>query len=242
MDGPDVFLCIHGLGCNRRSFDGLWSAPGLRDISCIVPDLPGYGATVIPAGFSASMANYADICCQLLDAIGAEHVHILGHSMGGAIASLMAGRLASRFASFICVEGNLVPADCSIASRQTIEDTLEAFIATGFSRLRHGISKLPHPGPAQWLHWSMEANPHVFWRSALSLVKWTDSGELLDRFLALAVPVVYIHGADNAGMALLEALKHLPIVSIAGSGHFPMNDNPHDFYAAVTAFLSSLDR
>jgi len=90
---PALFL-VHGLG-QRASAD---FAPILEALAAhyyvIAPDLPGFGASPA-AGHSFHPSDYAELVAHLVATRVREQGHpveLLGHSMGGTIAALVAGR------------------------------------------------------------------------------------------------------------------------------------------------------
>jgi pimeloyl-ACP methyl ester carboxylesterase len=88
-DGPPVVL-VHGLG--GRAEDWLNLAPYFASAGYRVymPDLPGYGRSEQPAGFSYSIPDQADVVVGFLDALGLKQVDLGGWSMGGWIAQRIA--------------------------------------------------------------------------------------------------------------------------------------------------------
>ncbi len=84
-DGPPVVL-IHGYADSsyswQRNLGPLLSA-GLRPV---LVDLPGLGrSTAPPPSREMSLGNQAAAVIALLDGLGLERAHLVGHSMGGAI-------------------------------------------------------------------------------------------------------------------------------------------------------------
>src|SRR4051794_2218306 len=81
--GPLV-LFLGGLGTTRTGFD-----PQLAALSssyrCVAWDMPGYGASPLPAR-GLSFALLADAVDGLLRALGETRAHLVGLSMGGQIA------------------------------------------------------------------------------------------------------------------------------------------------------------
>ena len=81
-DGP-VLLFLHGIGGNRRAFDG--QLPAFSDRwRAISWDMPGYGDSAPLA--EMTYPNLADAVARLLDHLDAPTAAIVGHSMGGMIA------------------------------------------------------------------------------------------------------------------------------------------------------------
>lgn len=86
--GPDVVL-IHGFGSDRLSWLGnLQALTPLARVHAL--DLPGHGESAIAA--DGSPAALAEAVTECLAAEGIGPAHLVAHSLGGAIAMLMAER------------------------------------------------------------------------------------------------------------------------------------------------------
>ena len=94
--GPSVLL-IHGFGGDLNNW--LFNQPVLAESHTVVAlDLPGHGASskdVEGGGVDA----LADVVLEFLDAIDVHQVHLVGHSLGGAIAATLALRVPERIVS-----------------------------------------------------------------------------------------------------------------------------------------------
>jgi pimeloyl-ACP methyl ester carboxylesterase len=88
-NGPAVVL-VHGLG--GRAEDWAKLAPHLSRAGYHVylPDLPGYGQSERPTGFSYSVTGQASIVVGFFDSLGLRRVDLGGWSMGGWIAQRVA--------------------------------------------------------------------------------------------------------------------------------------------------------
>jgi pimeloyl-ACP methyl ester carboxylesterase len=75
-------VMLHGLGGTKTSFLPTVAALSGR-YRTIAVDLPGFGDSGKPLGAPYDPAFFADSVVSLLDALGLERVHLLGHSMGG---------------------------------------------------------------------------------------------------------------------------------------------------------------
>jgi pimeloyl-ACP methyl ester carboxylesterase len=83
--GPDLLLCLHGLGGTKASF--LPTAAALADHYRVVAmDLPGFGESDKPIGAPYDSAWFARAAFETLDALGVDAAHVVGNSMGGRIA------------------------------------------------------------------------------------------------------------------------------------------------------------
>ena len=83
--GPDVLLCVHGLGGTKASF--LPTVAALADHYRVVAmDLPGFGESDKPIGAPYDSGWFARSVFDTLDALDVEAAHLAGNSMGGRIA------------------------------------------------------------------------------------------------------------------------------------------------------------
>jgi len=224
--GDDLILFIHGLGCSKESFDDAFGLTQFAGFQLMSIDLPGYGDSSKPTNFSYSMEDQAEILKLVLDDVRAEKVHIVAHSMGGAVGLLLAEVILNTLASFTNIEGNLIAEDCGLISRKAASIPFSEFRDQMFDRVR---SK----GPAPWRKLSMKSDALGFYRSSVSLVQWSDNGMLLEKFRELKVSKAYVYGEQNSNMDILNQLEGIRIICIPNSGHFVMNDNPGEFYAGL---------
>lgn len=231
--GAEALLLVHGLACAKESFDGIWRRPLAEQLSVIAPDLPGFGASSRPERFSYSMEDQAAVLAALLARFDVGRVHLLAHSMGGAPALLLAEQLGSQVASFVSVEGNLVAADCGMISRRTAKRSFARFCRIGLPVLKTAVRRSDQPAMRAFGRWLEMASPWAFWKSSISLVEWSDSGELLRIFRDLAVPKRYVYGERSGLSTVLDELGEIETVPIAGAGHFVMQDAGDALWSAV---------
>ena len=227
----DLIVFIHGLGCSSKSFHKAWDFGRLADYSLLAFDLPGFGLSEKPVNYSYAMEDQAELCLSTLEQFGTKRVHIVAHSMGGAIGVLLTQKFVPH--SFVNVEGNLIAEDCGLVSRNTIKINEQDFVNYGF----FDLCKLT----ADYKENSFDlvnTMPEAFYRSAESLVQWSDSGKLSNIFDQLTVPKLYVYGQENASMPILQKLNvKTQTKQIPNSGHFPMIDNADAFYSAIADFI-----
>ncbi|MEU8640236.1 alpha/beta fold hydrolase [Amycolatopsis sp. NPDC048633] len=90
--GPDGVpaVYVHGLGGSSTNWTDL--AALLAPVAGgTAPDLPGFGWSEPEKGFDFSLQAHAEVVARHIEGVGAP-VHLLGNSMGGAIALLIAER------------------------------------------------------------------------------------------------------------------------------------------------------
>lgn len=232
--GGEMVFLIHGLGCSKASFRDIWLRDEFSDYSILALDLIGFGGSTKSDKFSYKMEDHAAVCAKVVKELPASKVHIIAHSMGGAIGLLLPPWLLESTLSFANLEGNLTGEQCGIVSRKTIRVTLDKFEKEVLPDIK-SLSKSFGEGR----FFLESALPFGFYKSAESLVHWSDSGELLTRFIKLPCNKSYFYGQENAGMAVLGRLNAIEKVMIGNSGHFLMNDNPNQFYPRLREFLTS---
>lgn len=102
--GDVPVLALHGWLDNALSFAPLWPLLDTIDLVCL--DFPGHGES--PPRPAAARYHFDDYVFDVLaaaDALGWERFHLLGHSLGGAVASVTAAACPERIISLSVIEG-----------------------------------------------------------------------------------------------------------------------------------------
>ncbi len=81
--GAPVVL-VHGMGCDHRTWDLVRPVLG-RTWRVLTPDLPGHGRSPKPR-VTYDFPFYTSQLAAWLDGLGVGPVHLVGHSLGGALA------------------------------------------------------------------------------------------------------------------------------------------------------------
>ena len=97
----DVVLLIHGYGGDRNSWLFLQEPLAAR-YRVYALDLPGHGTSAKDVG-DGSIGVLADAVVAVLDAVGAGRAHLVGHSLGGAVALAVTARDPQRIASLTLI-------------------------------------------------------------------------------------------------------------------------------------------
>jgi len=221
----DLMLFLHGLGCSKDSFKDVWDHKDFKGCSLLTFDLIGFGHSAKPRDFGYTMEDHAAACNALIRHFPENRYHIVAHSMGGAIGLLLADHIRDSLVSFVNVEGNLIGEDCGLISRRTIGVSYEIFEKKMFPQYEkqfQGNASLP-------LALDM-ASPLAFYKSSESLVAWSESGRLLEKFKGLECKKAYFFGELSTGIMVVSMLDDIEKRRISDSGHFLMNENPDEFY------------
>jgi pimeloyl-ACP methyl ester carboxylesterase len=231
-----VLLFLHGLGDSGRAFATTVRRVELAGWERLVPDLPGYGRSpwpVPPPGLPA----LADHLAGWLEARVIPPVVLVGHSMGGVLAQILAERHPGRVSMVIDVEGNVCAEDCFL-SHQVASRSPESFCREGFTLLQDCVRRDARQDPEiqRYLDSLRRCDPRTFHRHSRDLVKLSEGEDLARRLAALDCPATYIAGVPDGIRARSRRLLDeagVPVVEISPAGHWPFASNPDDFIAAL---------
>jgi pimeloyl-ACP methyl ester carboxylesterase len=102
-EGGPKLLCLHGWLDNAASYLPL--LPHLRGFDLVALDLPGHGGSDHRApGYDYMLVDWIHDVLDALDALGWQRTMLLGHSMGGAIATMVAVAAPERVSRLALIE------------------------------------------------------------------------------------------------------------------------------------------
>jgi len=231
---PIVFL--HGFGSTKEDYVDIVHQPGFPGRPFLAFDAPGFGETSCADLSRVSIPFLVNTARAVLDDLGVMRFHVVGHSMGGLTALLLAHEDPARVLSFVNIEGNLAPEDCFL-SRQIVTHAAEDFFDGFVERTRHAPFSSNALFAASLRH---KARPGAVRGIFESLVDLSDHGDLMSKFLSLPFPRMFMYGAQNSSLSYLTKLEAngVELAEIPRSGHFPMYANPVAMWDRIAAFLS----
>lgn len=123
-------LLLHG-----KNFSGAYWEPTIRVLlergfRVVAPDQIGFGKSSKPADYQFSFSALARNTMDLLDSIGVERFVVVGHSMGGMLATRVALEYPDRSEALILVNPIGLEDYRMLAGYRTIEKNYEAELAT----------------------------------------------------------------------------------------------------------------
>ncbi len=228
----EVVLFLHGLACASDSFRDVWKQDYFPGKSILTVDLAGFGKSSKYESFSYKMEDQAGLIEKLMAELPDWKIHIAAHSMSGAVALLFSQEFYSRVLSFTNIEGNLISEDCGILSREIISRSFAVYRDRLFKK--HVNAFKDH----DQLHFE-QSSPGAVYRSAESLVQWSDSGLLLEKFRELKCRKSYFYGEENINTAIISKTSFAEQYMISNSGHGMMTENPEEFYTKLAGFIGS---
>ncbi len=229
-EGPAVVF-VHGLGAVSAVYHAHIAArPELAGRRLLFVDLPGHGISDRPADFAYTLEDHADALAAALDGAGVRDAVIAGHSMGGAVAIVLAYRRPDLVARLVIAEGNLdrFPAPTAGSSGIASYEEEEFVRGGGYARV------LDHVGPL-WAATMRLADPLALHRTAVNLVRGSEP-VMREMFEGVeGVERVYLQGELSGPLAGVDGLEAagVEVVTVPGAGHNVMFDCPEVFAGMV---------
>ena len=253
-----VVLCLHGLMRNGRDFEDLASHLAMRH-RVIVPDVRGRGCSARDPNFSNyQIPVYVNDLLPLFAGLGVERASIIGTSMGGLMAMVLALMQPQRVAGIVLndVGAEVDPQGLErirgYAGKSTPVNSWDEAVAQ--VRAIYGTA-WPGLGDERW-----ERIARLSYRTNAQGQPEADADPLIAEPLrdpnaaapnlwpfwgALAkVPILAIRGAQSdilsaATLARMQREKpDLRVLEVADRGHAPMLDEPQCL-AAIDEFLAA---
>jgi pimeloyl-ACP methyl ester carboxylesterase len=242
-EGTRSIVWVHGLGESGLSFVSIGPILAAPDRRQLMPDLPGYGRS----GWREqplSLSGAADLLAEWIESRRASPACVVGHSMGGVIALLLAERHPAAVRAIVDVEGNKSGNDCAFSRPAAVVAPTE-FEEGGLDRLRARVleSADGDPALAGYATSLRLADPRQFHAHAAELVRLSESERLAGRLGALECPTLFV-----AGMPRGVCRRSLDLLGAAGvrveelrpAGHWPFLDMPRRFADIVSSFLDGI--
>ena len=237
----DAVLLIHGGFGDRRMWDAQFPGlvPGARMVRM---DLRGFGASPLPtAAYSAS-----DDVLAVMDALGIAKAHVVGNSMGGALAIDFALAHPERVASIVVEASgpNGFPvADDRAKYQSDLAAITSAFQGGAATWKQQPMVVVAHADPrvAPLLHRMIDDNARIF-----AMQAWPDDDKTaVGRLAGLRVPALFIVGDRDIALvrdAAAYGAAHIAgarIETIRGTDHLAHMEEPAAFAALVRPFIAA---
>lgn len=251
-----TFVLLHGYGGSTFSWRTWWPTLARRGRTVLV-DLKGFGASPKPDDPRYAPDDHAELVLGVIHQLGLRRVVLVGHSMGGGVALLVALRLLDegedRLAGLVLVAAaayrQRLPPFVSLARRPRLSTALlrwlgAPFVAAQVLRTivydRSTITRAQVAGYARPL---AEPGAHrALIRTALHIVP-ENLEAVTARYRDLEVPALVLWGRHDpvvplhVGRRLAASLPQARMVVLERCAHLPAEEHPDASLRAVTAFL-----
>ncbi|MET9674598.1 alpha/beta hydrolase [Streptomyces sp. NPDC006482] len=229
-------LYLHGLGSTSPVY---WAAaaahPLLTGRRSLLLDLLGFGISDRPTDFTYTLEAHADAVAVALEAAEVTGAEVIAHSLGGAVAILLAARHPLLVANLVLVDSVLDPAPAVPApgSSGIAAYTEEEFLAEGWDRTEERV------GPVWWSTMRL-AGREALYRTTVHRSQATVPA-LREHLAGLRIPRTCLHPAADGEPADVAGLtaSGVTVRAIPDCGHNIMFDNPEAFARATADALSA---
>jgi len=257
-EGGRPIMLVHGFTANSDEVAGVIEPLAALGWHAVAPDLRGHGRSDRPTDAGAySLELMAADVLALADWLGWDRFALLGHSMGGGIAQLVALAQPERLTGLILastfhgpvpgISMELVQLGCWVVREAGMEGLADAQAArraenpesvAAFERLQEAI-----PGYAEQSRARLVSTSPDMWMAMAP--RFVDQEDRLSRLAALDVPTAVIVGELDGTMGddcrrLASTIPGATLTVIAGAGHMPQLEDPDAWWAAVAGFLNGL--
>ncbi|HET6594368.1 MAG TPA: alpha/beta hydrolase [Anaerolineales bacterium] len=223
-EGPAVVL-LHGL-----SGSGRWWAHNIRALAqryrVYNVDVIGFGRS---RGQRLVLREAGAWLVEWLQVMEIQRAHLVGHSMGGYIATEVAATASEVVRRLVLVDALVLPMGPGL-----VRHALDLARAARFM----GPNFLP-----VLVSDFLRAGPRTMWRATREVL----SADLSNRLGAVQAETLVIWGEHDSlldpafGRMLAEQLARAHFVCVEGAGHNPMWDRPQRFNELVLDFLAEDD-
>lgn len=242
--GPALFL-LHGIGGNADAWRAQYAAFGER-FRVTGWDAPGYGASFDFSAESPGVEDYAGAFIALMDAMGVERAHVVGHSLGGLVAACVAANHPERVDRLVLTACSSGHATYDEARRQQVLRTrLEAF-ASGDVRdyARARVANLLSPSaPAEVVEEAVRVMAQIRQPGFPQATRMVSASDIFPYLARIGAPTRVVSGSGDGvtppelNRKIAAAVKGAGYVGVEGAGHWLLVEHPGPFNAAVLEFL-----
>jgi pyruvate dehydrogenase E2 component (dihydrolipoamide acetyltransferase) len=243
-EGGETVVLVHGFGGDLTTW--LFNAEALAAAgrSVYAFDLPGHGGSSKDVG-GGTAAELAESLGAALDALGLERFHLVGHSLGAAVAVTVAAAQPSRVASLTLVapaglgaeiDGEFIDAFVAAESRRELKPVLERLFADPAVVTRQFAEDVMKTKRIDGVDQALRT---------IAAASFPDGHQAIDvreQLARLEVPVLAIWGAED-GIVPPAHAEALPasarVETLAGAGHMPQMEAAGDVNRLIDGFLES---
>jgi pimeloyl-ACP methyl ester carboxylesterase len=253
-------LLVHGFFHNRSIWEKLAAALP-ADFRPISVDLRGHGDSPWALDGDYDLRSYARDLSALLDELDIRRAFVVGHSMGGNVATLLAKELAARALGLVLVDTG--PALESTGTDHVVDEVENALRSyPSLSAWRDQLSLIHPIGDPEILdrlastsvvarvdgRFEPAMDPGVLGRPGDPVDLATLERDLWAALRGLTCPVLVVRGGVSAILReevademVDEALQHGRLVTLEKAGHAVMIDDGPGLLESLRSFLSGAE-
>jgi pimeloyl-ACP methyl ester carboxylesterase len=224
-EGRAVVL-IHGLSGSGRWW--AYNVPALAQRYRVYNvDVVGFGRS---RGQKLLLQQAGDWLAEWLQVTGIAQAHLVGHSMGGYIATQVAATKPEAVRRLVLVDALVLPIRRGLLWRALDLVRAMRYMSLSFFPVLLGDA--------------LQAGPRTMWRAVQEVLR----ADLSHRLDAVQAETLVVWGEKDSlldpqlGRQLAERLRRACFVCVEGAGHNPMWDRPQRFNKLLLDFLADDER
>jgi pimeloyl-ACP methyl ester carboxylesterase len=226
---------LHGLGGESlTTFLHIVSHPELVDHYTLLVDFLGFGLSEPAQNFDYSLESHAHSVALLIDHLGLTACELVGASLGGSVAILLAALRPDLVSRLVVAEGNLDPGIGTMSASIAAQSEEEYLTAGHAAALHYVRANLPLIAGCFAI-----ADPFATYWTSRKLFEGTRP-TMREHFLSLSIPRVFIAGEKSLPNPQWETLPNagIPVLVVPNAGHVMMIDNPNGFAETIATALA----
>ena len=240
--GEPALVFIHGWSCDSNYWREQLPA-FQKKYTLVTVDLAGHGGTDA-SRTQWSIARFGQDVATALSAVPNKNIILVGHSMGGPVAIEAARLLKGRVIGIIGVD-TFKSIGAPVPGKAQVDAAIRPFEADFIGTTRamvvdHLFVKGDNPQLAQKIAYDMSlSSPRVAVPAMRALLEYDFTEPLKD----LSAPIVAINSDLGEPLNEVRIRKVLPkfrAVTLPGTGHFLMMEDPQIFNPALEAEIAAL--
>jgi len=248
--GEPVVL-LHGFGASADNWNR-FAGRLTKRYRVIAPDLPGWGQSTRIDSASYAYPQQVERLHQLLGALGLHRVHLVGHSMGGFIASAYAARYPEEVITLglIAPHGIAEPQASELALSVAAGDNwLVATNVSEFDRLLNKVfAKRPYVPKSVFRLLAAHTIRGAAKSARIFTEMQSNDPTLEERLARITAPALIIWGEQDRVLHVScadifrQGIKNSDLLVIPGSGHMPPVENAGECATAWLEFVEKTQR
>ncbi len=249
-DKPPMIL-LHGIGRIAHTFDHI--APRFAGkYRVLAVDMRGHGDSSWAPNGAYLVEDYVKDIERLSEELRLRNIVVWGNSTGGRVAQVFAGMHPELVSAVISEDvGPERPREIAdgMTARLKREDergwTSEDELLT---QLKSGSPRTGEEVLRAYVRYGSKRRPdgRIIWKRDPAIGNGFVPTELWRFVREIQAPIIYILGGRSTIVPaetqeqLKKALPQVRIVTIAGAGHYPSEENPKEFLTIADAFLAKV--
>ncbi len=242
-EGREAVILIHGFGGDLNGW--LFNHEDLAGRHTVYAlDLPGHGGSSKEVK-SATVGSFANLLEQFMDIVGVPAAHLVGHSMGGAVALAFAAAHSKRAASLVLIasaglgpeiDGDYVDGFVSASRRKDLKPLLEKLFANPKLVGRQLVEDILKYKRLDGVETALRTIATEFCPGG------KQAAVFREQMGQLPMPILVIWGAEDLILPVSHSRNLPPNVKtevLAGSGHMVHMEAPAKVNRLIQSFWES---